>query len=72
VLKLYLPESGNDEFNEMVVGRDDVLVSDLAVTEILSAVARRLHQGSLTRGVPGDSRTRFSGASMRACIAASN
>ena len=49
MLKLYLPESGSDEFNEMVVGRDDVLVSDLAVTEILSAIARRLHQGSLTR-----------------------
>lgn len=30
-------------------GRDDVLVSDLAVTELLSALARRLHQGSLAR-----------------------
>ena len=30
-------------------GRDDVLVSDLAVTEIVSAVARRFRQGSLTR-----------------------
>jgi len=32
-----------------VEGRDDFLVSDLAVTEIISAVARRLRQGSLTR-----------------------
>jgi len=48
-LKLYLPEPGSDEFNEVVEGRDDVLVSDLAVTEIVSAVARRLRQGSLTR-----------------------
>ncbi|HAM57779.1 MAG TPA: hypothetical protein DCQ64_21135, partial [Candidatus Rokubacteria bacterium] len=30
-------------------GRDDVLVSDLAVTEIISALARRLRQGSLAR-----------------------
>jgi predicted nucleic acid-binding protein len=34
-----------------VEGRDDVLVSDLAVTEIVSAIARRLHQGSLSREV---------------------
>ena len=30
-------------------GRDDVIVSDLAVTEIISATARRLRQGSLSR-----------------------
>ena len=30
-------------------GRDDVLVSDLAVTEFISALARRLRQGSLAR-----------------------
>ena len=30
-------------------GRDDVLVSDLAVTEIVSALARRLREGSLAR-----------------------
>jgi predicted nucleic acid-binding protein len=49
LLKLYLPEAGSDEFNEVVEGRDDVHVSDLTVTEIVSAVARRLRQGSLTR-----------------------
>ena len=49
MLKLYLPEPGSDEFNAVVEGRDDVLVSDLAVTEIISALARRLRQGSLTR-----------------------
>ncbi len=48
-MKLYLPESGSDEFNDLVEGRDDILVSDLAVTEIVSALARRLRQGSLTR-----------------------
>jgi uncharacterized protein len=49
LLKLYLPEPGSDEFNDVVEGRDDVLVSDLAVTEIVAAVARRLRQGLITR-----------------------
>jgi len=49
LLKLYLPEPGSDAFNEVVEGRDDVLVSDLAVTDFISALARRLHQGSLAR-----------------------
>ena len=49
MLKLYLPEPGSDEFNEIVEGRDDILVSDLVVTEIVSAAARRLRQGSLPR-----------------------
>jgi uncharacterized protein len=49
LLKLYLPEPGSDEFNDVVQGRDDVLVSDLAVTEIVAAVARRLRQGLITR-----------------------
>lgn len=49
LLKLYLPEPGSDEFNGVVEGRDDLLVSDLALTEIVSAAARRLREGSLTR-----------------------
>ena len=49
LLKLYLPEQGSDEFNAIVEGRGDVLVSDLSVTEIISALARRLRRGSLTR-----------------------
>ena len=34
---------------KVVEGRDDLLVSDLAVTEIVAAVGRRLRQGTLTR-----------------------
>ena len=45
LLKLYLPEPGSDEFNRTVEGRDDLLVSDLAVTEVVSALSRRLRQG---------------------------
>ena len=49
LLKLYLPEPGSDEFNEVVEGRGDVIVSDLAVTEFISALARSRRQGSLPR-----------------------
>jgi len=35
----------------MVEGRDDILVADLAVTEVVSALARRLREGALTREV---------------------
>jgi predicted nucleic acid-binding protein len=49
LLKLYLPEPGSDEFNRAVQGRVDLLVSDLALTEVVSALARRFHQGALTR-----------------------
>jgi predicted nucleic acid-binding protein len=51
LLKLYLPEPSSDEFNRTVEGRVDLLVSDLAVTEVVSALARRLRQGALTREV---------------------
>lgn len=51
LLKLYLPEPGSSEFNRVVEGRTDLLVSDLAVTEIASALSRRLREGSLMRQV---------------------
>jgi len=53
LLKLYLPEPGSDEFNRVVEGREDLLVSDLAVTELVSAMARRLRQGGLSVDVAG-------------------
>jgi predicted nucleic acid-binding protein len=45
-----VPGAGSDEFNEVVEGRDDLVVSDLAVTEVVSALSRRLRDGAL----PGD------------------
>jgi len=47
LVKLFLPESGSEDFNHIVEGRDDLLVSDLAVTEAVSALARRLRQGDV-------------------------
>jgi predicted nucleic acid-binding protein len=48
LLKLYLPEPGSVDLNRLLEGRDDLLVSDLAVTEVASAVGRRVRQQSLT------------------------
>jgi predicted nucleic acid-binding protein len=46
--KLYLPESGSDEMEDALLGRRDVIVSDLAITELTSAVARRVREADLT------------------------
>ena len=48
LLKLYLAEPGSAEFTRAVAGRDDLVVSDLAVTEIASALSRRVRQGAVT------------------------
>jgi len=45
--KLFWPETGSDELNRLVAGRDDVLVSDLGLTEVVSALARRAREGAL-------------------------
>lgn len=50
-MKLYWPEPGSSEFNRTVEGRDDLLASDLVVTEIVSALSRRLRQGVVTEAV---------------------
>ena len=49
--KLYLPEPGSDELNAAIVGRRDVLVSELAVTEVVSSLCRRRRDGALTPGL---------------------
>lgn len=40
-----MSESGSAEFTRIVEGRDDLVVSDLAVTEVASALSRRVRQG---------------------------
>lgn len=62
LLKAYLPEPGSAEINRMLEGRDDLLASDLAVTEIVSALSRRLREGALAR----DEARRLHGAVVRA------
>jgi uncharacterized protein len=43
--KLYVQETGSDELDSALVGRRDLLVSELALTELTSAIARRAREG---------------------------
>jgi predicted nucleic acid-binding protein len=45
--KLYVPEPGSDVLEAALLGRRDLLVSDLTVTELTSALARRAREGDL-------------------------
>lgn len=47
VAKLYVPETDSDALESALLGRTDLLVSDLAVTELASALVRRVRQGDL-------------------------
>lgn len=51
LVKLYLPEPESDDLNRLLMGRHDVVVSDLAITEIVSSLCRRRREGSLTTAV---------------------
>ena len=44
-----MSEPGSAEFNRTVQGRTDLFISDLALTEIVSALARRVRRGAGTR-----------------------
>ena len=46
--KLYVPEPESDVLEEFLRGRRDLLISELGITEVLSAVARRRSEGLLT------------------------
>jgi uncharacterized protein len=48
LLKLYLPEAGSADFTRIVDGRTDLLISDLAVTEVVSALSRHVRQGAIS------------------------
>ncbi len=47
--KLYLPEPESETLNRALAGRRDALVSDLAVTEIVSSLARRRRVGEVSQ-----------------------
>ena len=51
LVKLYLPEAGSDEVNDAVVGRRDLMVSYLSITEVVSAVARRRRERQMEESV---------------------
>ena len=45
--KLYVPEPQSVELETALVGRRDLIVSDLAITELTSALLRRVRDGDL-------------------------
>jgi predicted nucleic acid-binding protein len=45
--KLYIPEPESDALDEYLQGRRNLIISDLTVTEVISAVARRKREGGL-------------------------
>jgi predicted nucleic acid-binding protein len=45
--KLFWPEPGSGDLNALVAGRDDLLVSELGMTEVVSALARRVREGGI-------------------------
>lgn len=46
--KLYVPEPDSATLEAALVGRRDLIVSDLAVTELASTIARRAREGDLS------------------------
>jgi len=46
--KLYIEETESLELERALIGRRDLLVSELAITEVISALARRVREGDLS------------------------
>src|SRR5262245_33638942 len=46
--KVYLPEPESDRLDEFLRGRVGLVISELAVTEVISAVARRRRERSIS------------------------
>ena len=49
LVKLFAPEEGSDALNRALAGLTDVIVSDLALAEMASALGRRTREQRLTR-----------------------
>jgi uncharacterized protein len=47
LVKLFVPEPESDAINEALIGAEDVIISDLALTEMASALGRRLRERRL-------------------------
>lgn len=48
LIKLFVPEPESDTLNRSLLGAEDVIVSDLALTEMASALGRRTREGLVT------------------------
>jgi uncharacterized protein len=49
LVKLFVPEEESDSLNRALAGLTDVIVSDLALSEVASALGRRTREQRLTR-----------------------
>jgi len=49
--KLYVPENDSDEVDSYLRGKVGLMISELAITEVLSAIARRKREGELDSDV---------------------
>ncbi len=49
LVKLFVPEPESDNLNRALAGLTDVIVSDLTLTEVASALGRRVRERRLTR-----------------------
>ena len=50
LVKLFVPEDESDDLNAALVGVTDVIISDLALTEMASALGRRTRERLLSHG----------------------
>jgi predicted nucleic acid-binding protein len=49
--KLYVQEAGSDDLDSALIGRRDLLISELALTELTSAIARRVREGEIEASI---------------------
>lgn len=61
LVPLYLREPASESLSRSLVGRRDVLLTDLVITEFASALARRKREGAL----PGETCARIQGALLK-------
>jgi prevent-host-death family protein len=52
LVKLFVPEPESDALNAALIGAGNVVVSDLAVTEMASAIGRRIREHRVPLGGP--------------------
>lgn len=65
LVKLFVPEPESDTLNQALMGAEDVILSDLALTEMASALGRRTREGRLT---PAESRRLYREAERLASV----
>lgn len=50
LVKVFVPEAASSDVQAALRGREDLFVSDLVITEVISSVARRAREGAVAQG----------------------